>query len=193
MEQTYSLRYLYRHLLYISMCLVLLLFGCKTSEPAAVAGQPVVVGTDTVATLTAVTVGKKSTVTVQIGGTGNQASAAKTDNTGRNASQGANGGHSEAKSTSTPLWVYVALFVAGGAVVVWWQRRKASKAAAVLLVLLTFGAVPAFAQKQLVVTWSRYSYKKSRQAERIHRKTLRYFRRLHRQELHHNKKALRSA
>lgn len=117
-----------------------LLSCCNSSREVASAGAPaeakavpVVVGNDTVGYTTTIVVGKKSQVNVQIGGRNNTATAAKTDNTGRDASTGANGGHSEATTTNkTPVWALMLLgacgFALGIVAVLKFQRWRARSA-----------------------------------------------------------------
>ncbi len=88
--------------------------------------RAVVVGNDTVAMVTTVSVGKKSQVSIAVGGHNNNPVATRTDNTGRNASEGANGGNSQPTTTnSVPAWALVLLLLtgAGGGAWLWhkWQ------------------------------------------------------------------------
>jgi hypothetical protein len=102
--------------------------ACKAIEPLPTS-QPVVVGGDTVATVTTISVGKKSTVTIQTG-TGNVASTAKTNNTGRAADAGANGGQSEAITHNrVPLWAIGLVLLLGAAGGIWgWSKWQAWRA-----------------------------------------------------------------
>ncbi|WP_460621448.1 hypothetical protein [Hymenobacter tenuis] len=76
---------------------------------------------------TTVTIGKKSQVVFQIGGTNNTASATKVNNAGRAASAGANGGSSQPTTTNKiPLWAIILVALLGAGIGAWgWQKLKA--------------------------------------------------------------------
>src|SRR5689334_6633437 len=104
-----------RHSLLLAVATGALLLSCKASAPQPqTQAHPVVVGSDTVAMVTTISVGKKSTVSVAVGGQGNTVGATRTDNTGRAAQSGANGGNSQPTTHNrTPVWALVLLVVAG--------------------------------------------------------------------------------
>jgi hypothetical protein len=110
----------------------LLVVSCATPRIFAPAPEPApaVVRLDSLGALSAGKIKFNGPVTLQVG-QGNTASTTRTDNTGRSASQGANGGQSVAITDSKlPLWVFCLVLAAGAVLASWirgkWQIYKAS-------------------------------------------------------------------
>ncbi|WP_375436683.1 hypothetical protein [uncultured Hymenobacter sp.] len=142
------------------------------SEEAPLAPVPVPVKLDSFGQLSAGKVKFNGPVTIQHG-QGNVASTTKTDNTGRAAESGANGGYSEAKQTTViwPLVLCVIVGLAGG----WLLRSRL----AVLLVLL---CLPLASQANELPEPKprRYSYKEARRTERRYNQAVRHYKRRNR-------------
>ncbi|WP_277226545.1 hypothetical protein [Hymenobacter sp. YC55] len=126
-------------------------------------------------------------VTIQHG-TGHVATTTKTDNTGRAAETGANGGHSEASTKNTTAAWLVGVLVVGAAIAGWVLK---SRMAMVLLLLMALASQASAADGPLKPQTAqadepkprRYSYKESRRTQRRYNRIVRYYRRINRQDL----------
>jgi hypothetical protein len=179
--------------LLLLLCMVLL-SSCAVPRIFASAPEPeyapTIIRLDTMGQLTQLSTGKikfNGPVTIQHG-TGNVATTTETDNTGRAASSGANGGHSSDVSKGMPLGVLLVLFVMAMVAGVlayrkWWPGARA----AVLLLLL----MPLASQAEETPNPRRYSYREARRVERRYNRVVRYHRRQNRQDardLHRDRK-----
>jgi hypothetical protein len=102
-----------------------MLLSCKASEPTTTEQpqahtRPMVVGNDTIGSVTTVEVGKKSQVTLQIGGTGNTASTP----TDTKAPVLLGQGNSATTKPATTPWLLYVLLVGLSVLVGWLLRRK---------------------------------------------------------------------
>lgn len=114
--------------LLLASCSDKVLSSAQNDSPPPQA-RAVVVGNDTVM-VTTIEVGKKSQVSIAVGGRNNSPTATRTDNAGRNASEGANGGNSQPTTTnSVPVWALGLVLLIGTGLgvfaVVKWQQRRA--------------------------------------------------------------------
>lgn len=163
--------------------LVLLLSSCTRSlflaSPSDPTSTPTIVRLDSLGQVNAGKIKFNGPVTIQHG-TGNVASTTKTNNTGRAASSGANGGQSvETTTNKMPVWGIVVLMLVGavGGVVAyrkWWPRRRVAAASLLLLLPLVSQADD--------VSPPKYSYRQARMVERRYNKAVRYYHRKNRRD-----------